>query len=57
VSVEQLMARIGDLQSERERLRDTGADELELERNRAEIAQLQWRLSEALIERYLPHAA
>ena len=57
MSVEQLMVRIGDLQSERERLRDTGADELELERNRAEIAQLQWRLSEALIERYLSHAA
>lgn len=57
MNVETLLEQIGSLVAERQRLRrDHAAKEL-LEDNRREIARLQWELSRALIERYLPQAA
>jgi hypothetical protein len=56
-SVELLQAEISVLCSERQGLRAAGAAEGELERNRLEIARLQWELSHALIGRYARHAA
>ena len=56
-SVEDLQAEIGVLTAERQRLRTTGSNETDLERNRLEIARLQWELSHALIGRYLRTAA
>ena len=56
-SVEDLQAEIGLLTAERQHLRSIGSDESELERNRREIARLQWDLSHALIVRYLRTAA
>jgi hypothetical protein len=56
-SVELLQTEISGLCSERQRLRAAGAGEGDLERNRLEIARLQWQLSHALIERYARHAA
>lgn len=51
-SVEDLQAAIGVLCVERENLRASGSGEGDLERNRLEIARLQWELSHALIGRY-----
>ena len=56
-NVETLTERIAQLVSERQALRASAADREALERNRLEIAELQRRLSEALIVRYLPGAA
>jgi hypothetical protein len=56
-SVEVLQTEIGSLCSERQRLRAVGAEESDLERNRLEIAGLQWELSHALIGRYARTAA
>jgi hypothetical protein len=56
-SVEDLQAEIGVLTAERQRLRTIGSNESDLERNRLEIARLQWELSHALIGRYLRTAA
>ena len=56
-SVEDLQAEIGVLTAERQRLRTTDANETDLERNRLEIARLQWELSHALIGRHLRTAA
>jgi hypothetical protein len=56
-SVEDLQAEIGVLTAERQRLRTNGSNEADLERNRREIARLQWELSHALIGRYLRTAA
>lgn len=56
-SVEELQALIDRLTAERQQLRATKADLEVLEQNRREIAATQWRLSYALIERYLPQAA
>jgi hypothetical protein len=53
-TVETLTERIGAFVSERQRLRASAADRETLEQNRLEIAQLQQRLSVALIRRYLP---
>jgi hypothetical protein len=53
-TVESLLDRIGALVAERQGLRLAGAAADELERNRLEIANAQWLLSDALIERYLP---
>jgi hypothetical protein len=53
-SVEALMHEIGELTSERQRLRDLSASPSKLERNRIKLARKQWELSHALIERYLP---
>jgi hypothetical protein len=55
-SVESLTARIASLVANRQELRADGAHADALERNRLEIARLQWRLSQALIARYLPAA-
>jgi hypothetical protein len=57
MTVETLLELIGALVAERQRLRREGADADELESNRREIARLQWELSHALIQRYLPQAA
>jgi hypothetical protein len=51
-SVEALQAEIGLLCAERQSLRASGSDEGALERNRLEIARLQWELSHALIVRH-----
>jgi hypothetical protein len=56
-SVEALQAEISGLCAERQGLRAAGAGEDELERNRLEIARLQWELSRALIGRYSRTAA
>jgi hypothetical protein len=56
-SVEDLQSEIGVLTAERQRLRTNGSNEADLERNRREIARLQWELSHALIGRYLRTAA
>jgi hypothetical protein len=53
-SVEALMQEIGELTSERQRLRDLSATPSKLERNRIRLARKQWELSHALIQRYLP---
>jgi hypothetical protein len=57
VQVERLLERIGSLVAERQALRRAHAAAVELEANRREIARLQWELSHALIEQYLPQAA
>jgi hypothetical protein len=51
-TVETLMEQISELTSERQRLRDRGASQGRLERNRIKLARGQWELSHALIERY-----
>ena len=53
-SVETLTERVARLVGERQSLRSAGAGRVELERNRAEITRVQWRLSHALIARYSP---
>ena len=57
MTVEQLLHEIGALVAERQRLRRESAARELLEENRREIARLQWDLSHALIQRYLPQAA
>lgn len=56
-SVEVLQTEISVLCSQRQQLRAAGAGESDLERNRLEIARLQWELSHALIGRFARHAA
>ena len=56
-TVEELTTRIAELAAERQELRERGASEVALERNRIKLARAQWELSHALIERYLPAAA
>jgi hypothetical protein len=56
-SVELLQTEISVLCSERQQLRASGAGDGELERNRLEIARLQWELSHALIGRFARSAA
>lgn len=56
-SVEVLQTEISVLCSERQHLRETGAEQVRLERNRLEIARVQRELSHALISRYARHAA
>jgi hypothetical protein len=52
--VEKLMECIGTLVTERQTLREKRAGQRALERNRRDIADVQRRLSRALIERHLP---
>lgn len=52
-----LQTEISFLCSERQRLRAAGAGDGDLERNRLEIARLQWELSHALIGRFARSAA
>ena len=56
-TVEALTRNISTLTTERQALRASGAAETALERNRVKIANAQWELSYALIERYLPSSA
>jgi hypothetical protein len=51
-SVESLVARLEALALEREELHSSNARPGALERNRIAIAQTQWELSHALIDRY-----
>jgi hypothetical protein len=53
-SVESLTARISELVVERQELRLGDASVAEIERNRVELAQAQWDLAHALIDRFLP---
>lgn len=53
-TVEALALRIAELVVERQELRRTNASVAEIERNRIQIARLQWELAHALIERYMP---
>jgi hypothetical protein len=52
-TVEELLEQIGNLATERQRLRDRRVSGSRLERNRVKLARTQWALSYALIERYL----
>jgi hypothetical protein len=56
-SVEALTLRISALVAERQQLRDRGASETMLERNRVQLARAQWELGHALIDRHLPEPA
>jgi hypothetical protein len=53
-TVETLALRIAELVVQRQELRRTNASVAEIERNRVQIAQLQWELAHALIDRYVP---
>ncbi|MFN2468487.1 MAG: hypothetical protein ABR521_10225 [Gaiellaceae bacterium] len=53
-SADRLLGEISALVARRQALRSAGASSTALERNRLRIARLQWRLSHALIERFLP---
>jgi hypothetical protein len=55
-TVEALAEEIGRIVSERQSLRANGADTEQLEENRRRLADAQSRLSQLLIERYLPPA-
>ncbi len=55
--VETLHERIGKLVHERQALREREAQQHEMEQNRVEIAQLQQKLSQALIAQYRPATA
>ena len=55
-SVEALTLRISALVAERQQLRDRGASETALERNRLQLARAQWELGHALIDQNLPAA-
>jgi hypothetical protein len=52
--VETLAIRIAELVVERQELRRAGAAPAAIERNRIQIARLQWELAHALIDRYMP---
>ena len=56
-TVEALSAQIAALVRERQTLRASLAQRGELERNRREIAHLQWELAHALIARHVPNPA
>jgi len=49
--------RIAGLVAERQELRNRGAGQAALERNRLQIARAQWELGHALIDRHLPQTA
>jgi hypothetical protein len=53
-SVEMLTMRVAGLVAERQELRESGASQTALERNRIQLARAQWELSHALIDRHLP---
>lgn len=55
-SVEDLTLRVAELVSERQQLRERGASETALEKNRVQLARAQWELGHALIDRHLPAA-
>jgi hypothetical protein len=49
-----LTMRVAGLVAERQELRESGASQTALERNRIQLARAQWELSHALIDRHLP---
>jgi predicted nucleotidyltransferase len=53
-SVEVLTLRVAELVSERQQLRERGASETALEKNRIQLVRAQWELGHALIDRHLP---
>ena len=55
-TVETLTEEIGRIVAERQELRGSGAGRDRLEENRRHLATAQSRLSNLLIERYLPQA-
>jgi hypothetical protein len=55
-SVEALTLRVAELVAERQQLREGGASDSALERNRVQIARAQWELGHALIDRHLSPA-
>jgi hypothetical protein len=55
-TVETLTEEIGRIVAERQELRASGAEHDHLEENRRRLATAQSRLSNLLIERYLPQA-
>ena len=56
-SVEALTLRVTELVAERQELRERGASETALEKNRVQLARAQWELGHALIDRHLPAPA
>ncbi|MFL5921856.1 MAG: hypothetical protein ACJ75Q_12780 [Gaiellaceae bacterium] len=56
-SAEELTARIAILVAQRQQLRERGAGDRALERNRLELARAQWELGHALIDTHLPAQA
>jgi hypothetical protein len=56
-TVRSLLIRVGELQLERQRLHDTGAGRLELERNRIALVRAQHDLVVALGVQHAPIAA
>jgi hypothetical protein len=55
-SADELAHQIAHLVAERQQLRERGASQASLERNRLQIARAQWELGHALIDRHLPAA-
>ena len=53
-TVEMLALQIAELVVERQELRRSNAPVEAIERNRVQIARLQWELAHALIDRYMP---
>ena len=53
-TVETLALRIAELVVQRQELRRANAPTAAIERNRVQIARLQWELAHALIDRYMP---
>jgi hypothetical protein len=51
---DELALQIAHLVAERQQLRERGAGQASLERNRLQIARAQWELGHALIDRHLP---
>jgi hypothetical protein len=52
---EPILERLRQLVLDRQRLRDRGASDEELEANRSAIVEEQWRLAKAAIETYASH--
>lgn len=52
-SVDVLAARIAELISERQELREAGSSAAAIERNRVQLARAQWELGNALIDEHL----
>jgi len=55
-SVDVLAARIADLVTERQELRQVGSPRAAIERNRVQLARAQWELAHALIDEHLAEA-
>jgi hypothetical protein len=54
MTVESLVLRIAELVTERQDLRNAGAPQAAIERNRVQLARAQWELAHALIDRHVP---